>query len=51
MTVDIEVPDLVEFARDASSGDGHEAQQVDQATVTDIYLEEGDLIEEANCSP
>ena len=46
MTVDIEVPDLVEFARDARSGDGHEAKQVVQATITDVYLEEGELIEE-----
>ena len=46
MTVDIEVPDLVAFAGDVSSGDEQAAGQVDRATITDIYLEEGDLIEE-----
>jgi len=46
MAVDIEVPDLLELAGDVSSTDIEERGQLERATITEIYFEEGELIEE-----
>ena len=46
MRVDIEVPDLAELAGDVTFDETDGCGPVDQATIADIYFEEGDLIEE-----